>query len=255
MAKSLKKMEETLETVLKSISQPPTADEAAAPAPVSRTVSPLSTLTLALEGVSDMNGLPEHPMARERDRSASTAESSGVRFESGLGRQGMQWGARKGSDLSPRDGNDSPRLHSLPDNTLNPYALPFSSSYSYADTSFAGLVYSQSSYSSKVDGQFADSHFRRASLQNTRKRALPSPLSNDPLRPSSHHESDDEEDEEGVKKKKTKLGVANTGYFQVSPADSFLFDLIADVMIRQPAPMNSEICWSGSFVSLLILFD
>lgn len=150
MAKSLKKMEETLETVLKSISAPPVADDVPAPAPTSRTVSPLSTLTLALEGVSDKNGLPEHPMARERDRSTSTAESAGVRFESGLGRQGMQWGARKGSDLSPRDGNDSPRLHSLPDNTLNPCARSLTVLASCADSSCAGLVYSQSSYKSSI---------------------------------------------------------------------------------------------------------
>ena len=116
MAKSLKKMEETLDTVLKSISAPTAGDIVAS---TSSTQSPLSSLTLALEGVGDMNGLPEHPI--KRDRSVSTAEGAGVRFENTMGRAGLHWG-RKGSDLMPREPTDSPRLHSLPDNTLNPYA-------------------------------------------------------------------------------------------------------------------------------------
>lgn len=87
-----------------------------------RQLSPMSVIGLALDAAGGMNSVAgDHQTADDEGpaRGSSVVEGSVVRFESGLGRQGMQWGGRKGSDGGGA-GRDSPRLHSLPDNTLNP---------------------------------------------------------------------------------------------------------------------------------------
>lgn len=118
MAKSMKKMEATLETVLKSIATPghaiaSTAGMLDAGTPQKQGLSPGDDYSASESGGSRMSVVAGDHQAVA---SSSTGVEEGVRFESGLGRQGMQWNAWNGHQGS--DGRDGPRLHSLPENTL-----------------------------------------------------------------------------------------------------------------------------------------
>lgn len=222
MAKSLKKMEEKLETVLQSISNPaPVASTSYIEPNVATSYHSPSPygMDLGMDNlIGDRMRIPsEQHYSNGDDRAPiNSADAVGVRFESGLGRQGMQWG-RKGSDLSNNSNADSPRLHSLPDNTLNPLGL-----------------------------------LAEASLQNARKRALPSPLSNS--NPRLSDDGSDEDDGEGGRRKKTKLGVANTGYFQPGPMNILPLRRIVIEQRMPPALLVEKILTIEEVVELFALY-
>lgn len=118
MAKSLKKMEATLETVLKTIATPSTALALTA-GTFDQGTSQQATSPGDDYSPSESSGSRGNHIVvgdHQATSSGSTANDEGVRFESGLGRQGMQWNAWNGHHGS--DGRDGPRLHSLPENTL-----------------------------------------------------------------------------------------------------------------------------------------
>lgn len=152
MAKSLKKTEQTLDSVIQHIVQPSAALVATAGMvgdPSSalhhhnqqqqqhfspEDYSPSESSGSRMLGVEmDQLQAEHHPhrhahahahhhhQTHASHTGAGTASSAvvddGVRFESGLGRQGMQWNAWSGGHEESTDG---PRLHSLPSNTLNP---------------------------------------------------------------------------------------------------------------------------------------
>lgn len=133
--KAIKKMAATFETVLDIISQPGAAAVATggmldSPSSYSHqyndsmspeVISPVNIvrpLPAMMPGEHQPRYHPQQPMAGSSTSTGSTGDD-GIRLESGLGRQGMQWNAwnnRHGHE----DGREGPRLHSLPDNTLNP---------------------------------------------------------------------------------------------------------------------------------------
>lgn len=116
LAKSLKKMEATLETVLQSIAHP--GASIAAGAGMIDDYSPETQQSESPAGLNDSRVPGGMGMAGDhQDQHALAGPSDeGVRFESGLGRQGMQWNAWDQPE-------ERPRLHSLPSNTLNPLGL------------------------------------------------------------------------------------------------------------------------------------
>ena len=120
-AKSLKKMEATLETVLKSISQPgllssagglsdPTLRQLASPhehlpAPRSESSGPVASPSAGHHMAMNAHGMP------------GGHQTEGPRADFGAG--DLRWNGIRTSEERAQE----PRLHSLPDNVLNPLGL------------------------------------------------------------------------------------------------------------------------------------
>ncbi|KAL8290408.1 hypothetical protein RQP46_002666 [Phenoliferia psychrophenolica] len=185
MAKSLKKMEATLETVLKSISQPgllssagglsnPTLQQLTSPhdsnpRPRSESAGP----------VASPSGTAGHHLSMNAHGMPGGHQTEGPRADFGGGGADVRW---RGGVRTSEERAQEPRLHSLPDNVLNPLGL-----------------------------------LAEASLQNTRKRT--SMTLNEVLDTSRGAVDDGDTHPD---RKRTKLGVANAGYFQPGPMNTVL---------------------------------
>ncbi|KAK4050348.1 hypothetical protein OIO90_005141 [Microbotryomycetes sp. JL221] len=269
MAKSLKRLESTLETVLKSISNPGAlassagllsdpnlrplvqgavnaANESAAAAgggqaasvDGSATESPVGTVqigssagpTLTIPG-GEESPLPLHssvlPSLRDGARyeigggaiaspDAVASNSSGPKPASNAGGappsnagKSVEWSSNTRHERSRRD--ESPRLHSLPDNTLNPLGL-----------------------------------LAEASLQNTRKRAV---TLNDVLETASGLYPQDERE-----LKRSRLGMGNPSYFQPGPMNILPLRRIVFEQRMPPALLEEKILSVEEVVELFAIF-
>lgn len=121
MAKSLKKMEATLETVLKSISNPGllASSGGLVSDPSLRQVSgPLDSGPGGAEGRGDIHvGSSGQPSILNGLGDGGRYEIGGGSARPDSGPRAVEWSGIR-TEREGRD--DSPRLHSLPDNTLNP---------------------------------------------------------------------------------------------------------------------------------------
>lgn len=121
MAKSLKKMEATLETVLKSISNPgllASSGGLVSDPSLRQVAGPLDSGPGGAEGRGDIH-------VGTSQASILNGLGDGGRFEIGggaarpdSGPRPVEWTGVRAERDAGRD--ESPRLHSLPDNTLNP---------------------------------------------------------------------------------------------------------------------------------------
>lgn len=113
LARSLRKMERTLDTVLRSIGNPALADglSTRSPSPSADASGP-SSASVAKHGGSSSTRSPHLSLSAARPQYSPSARSAPALVHRGSGRS-------TAPDESPR----SPKLHSLPDNTLNPLGL------------------------------------------------------------------------------------------------------------------------------------
>ncbi|KAM0790082.1 hypothetical protein ACM66B_005410 [Microbotryomycetes sp. NB124-2] len=264
MAKSLKRLESTLETVLKSISNPG-ALASSAGLLSDPNVRPLVQNALGgLEGLSADGPLSESPVHLASSAAATAGGPTltatapddqpiqlhssvlpslrdGARYEigggaiaspdaaassssapqranstgSGAGQQqqasngkSVEWSGVR-NERTRRD--DSPRLHSLPDNTLNPLGL-----------------------------------LAEASLQNTRKRAV---TLNDVLETANGLRDTDERE-----MKRSRLGMGNPSYFQPGPMNILPLRRIVFEQRMPPALLEEKILSVEEVVELFSIY-
>lgn len=190
-------MEATLETVLKSIAHPGVITSAGG-----LTDLPLPpTQDSPMDGGRDAgpsSGVPRvHYATTNPHAHGIPGAHQSVDIEGRAEYHPLPWSS---GVKVPRDLPHEPRLHSLPDNVLNPLGL---------------LAEYVARRGNGGDGLLTK--FRRASLQNTRKR---SGLSLNDVLEASRGAVDESESPD---RKRVKLGVANAGYFQPGPMNSSSF--------------------------------
>ncbi|SDA01519.1 BZ3500_MvSof-1268-A1-R1_Chr10-1g02747 [Microbotryum saponariae] len=223
MAKSLKKMEATLETVLKSISHPSmltssglmqmsTSDLSAMNRGSGQGATPLDPGSVGAAGASSGDiptGASPHNFHNSSISSGSPNFGPGGENKP---RTTIEWsGIRGDRNGQTRDG--SPRLHSLPDNTLNPLGL-----------------------------------LAEASLQNTRKRTAVSVA--DVLEPSYGKEESANE----PPAKREKLGMGNPQYFMPGPMNILPVRRIVIEQRGPPAILEEKIVTVEEVVELFAIF-
>ncbi|KAK4051002.1 hypothetical protein OIV83_003131 [Microbotryomycetes sp. JL201] len=258
MAKSLKRLESTLETVLKSISNPgalassagllsdpnvrPLVQNAlggieglsvdsssesplqrssaggAGPALTATDDTPLPSLHSSVlpslrdgaryeiggGAIASPDAVASNSSAPQRGEALSTSSAAGP----GSNGKSMEWSGPR-SERTRRD--DSPRLHSLPDNTLNPLGL-----------------------------------LAEASLQNTRKRAV---TLNDVLETANGLRDTDEREV-----KRSRLGMGNPSYFQPGPMNILPLRRIVFEQRMPPALLEEKILSVEEVVELFSIF-
>ncbi|SCV73842.1 BQ2448_6272 [Microbotryum intermedium] len=223
MAKSLKKMEATLETVLKSISHPsmltssglmqmPTSDLSVMNRGSGQGSTPLNPGSVGAAGTSSGDiptGASPHNFHNSSISSGSPNFGPGGESKP---RTTIEWsGIRGDRNGQPRD--SSPRLHSLPDNTLNPLGL-----------------------------------LAEASLQNTRKRTAVSVA--DVLEPAYGKEESANE----PPAKREKLGMGNPQYFMPGPMNILPVRRIVIEQRGPPAILEEKIVTVEEVVELFAIF-
>lgn len=115
-------MEATLNHVLESIGNPSTGIVATGAGMLIDPSARQQTAFPHLPALSPTGDLSESPQGTEADRKVGRiAPDVGVRFDSHVaGNSAMEWSAVRGPRGDNGEREDGPRLHSLPDNSLNP---------------------------------------------------------------------------------------------------------------------------------------